>query len=99
LEKENTEGDGSADGIKALIEATKGLSEWALAIYKPIVDELCSKDSVSKAEVEEILDWLVSTCISDDMIKLFKRVCNKFDEEYPDLVKEYILLYKEMYEE
>lgn len=98
-QKDNTEGDSCVDGIKALIEATKGLSEWALAIYEPIVDDICSKESASREEVEEVLDWLVSTCISDEMIKLFKKVCNKFDDIYPDLIKEYTLLYKEMYEE
>ena len=97
-QKDNTESDSYADGIKALIEATKGLSEWALAIYEPIVNDICSRDSAGKEEVEEVLDWLVSTCISDDMIKLFKRVCNKFDDNYPKLIKEYVLLYKEMYE-
>ena len=50
-------------------------------------------------ELENLLDWLVSICISDDMTELFKRVCRHFYYQYPELITDYVYLYKEMYED
>ena len=64
-----------------------------------MVEDICSRKSVSAKELENLLDWLVSICISDDMTGLFKRVCRHFYYQYPELITDYVYLYKEMYED
>lgn len=87
------------DGIKALADSVNALNAQASAIYKSEVEEICSGKSVCKNELESLLDGLVSTCISDEMIELFKRVCTKFYYQYPELIMDYVYLYKELYED
>lgn len=85
--------------IKALAENIAKLCEQAFIIYKPIVDEICSGRKVEHKELEDVLDGLVSMCISDDMLNLFKRVCRRFYDQYPEIIADYVLFFKEMYEE
>ena len=85
--------------INAIVESFRNLNEQALAVYTPMVEDICSRKSVSTKELEHLLDWLVSICISDDMTELFKRVCRHFYYQYPELITDYVYLYKEMYED
>lgn len=45
------------------------------------------------------VDGLVSICMSDEMLNLFKRVCRKFYNQYPEMITDYVIFYKEIYEE
>lgn len=85
--------------IKVLAESIVGLYRQAFLVYEPIVDNICSGRKVESKELENILDGLVSMCASDEMLGLFKRVCRKFYNQYPDIITDYVLFYKEMYEE
>lgn len=85
--------------IKALAESIAILYKESYMIYKPIVDEICSGRKVESKELENVLDGLVSMCMSDEMLSLFKRVCRRFYNQYPEIITDYVLFYKEMYEE
>lgn len=88
------------DGIMdAIVESIKNVNKQALSVYKPLVDEVCSGRMVEEKELENILDGLVSMCISDEMVNLFKRVCKKFYNQYPEIIADYVMFYKEIYEE
>lgn len=63
------------------------------------VQNICNRQSITQYELEHFLDYLVSACISDDMLFLFKKVCRRFYKEYPETIAEYIMFYKEMYED
>lgn len=85
--------------MKALAESIANLYRQALLVYEPIVDDICSGRKVESKELKSVLDGLVSMCASDEMLGLFKRVCRKFYNQYPDIITDYVLFYKEMYEE
>lgn len=88
------------DGIiDSIVESIKNVNKQALSVYKPLVDEVCSGRIVEEKELENILDGLVSMCISDEMVNLYKRVCKKFYNQYPEIIADYVMFYKEMYEE
>ncbi|MCM1261233.1 MAG: hypothetical protein NC313_00825 [Butyrivibrio sp.] len=87
------------DKINSIVSNIKNLNNHALLAYKPIVDDICSGRSVKEKELENVLDGLVSLCMSDEMLHLFKRVCRKFYNQYPEIIADYVMLYKEMYEE
>lgn len=85
--------------IKSIAESIKNLYTQAFLIYKPIVNDICSKEMVESKELENVLDGLVSMCMSDEMLNLFKQVCRKFYSQYPEVITDYVMFYKEVYEE
>lgn len=85
--------------IDSIVESIKQVNKQLFLVYKPIVDEICSEKTVEEKELENVLDGLVSACISDEMLNLFKRVCRKFYDQYPEIITDYVMFYKEMYEE
>lgn len=85
--------------IKKLAESIKNMSESAYSIYKPVVEDICSRKMVSEKELEKVLDELLSLCISDKMLGLFKQVGRKFYDQYPEIITDYVMFYKEMYGE
>lgn len=80
-------------------KALRQLNKDLLELYTPVVQDMCDKKSVTQYELEYFLDYLVSACVSDEMLLLFKKVCRRFYEEYPETIAEYIMFYKEMYED
>ena len=87
--------DGTIDFI---VESIKSINRQALLVYKPIVEDICSGRTVGVKELENVLDGLVSVCLSDEMLSLFKQVCRKFYNQYPQIITDYVMFYKEMYE-
>ena len=81
--------------LDTLSKTISELNTQAIAAYTPMVEDICTRKNVSKNELESLLDWLVSACISEDMIALFKRVCRHFYNQYPQLIVDYILFYRE----
>lgn len=76
----------------------KSLSKQAFLVYKPLVGDICSRRDVSQRELEFFLDYLVSICISDEILGLFKQVGRRFYHQYPEVITDYVRIYKEMYE-
>lgn len=85
--------------IRSIGESMKSLSEQAFLVHKPLVDDICARRDVSQRELECFLDYLVSVCISDEMVSLFKRVGRQFYYQYPQVITDYVELYKELYGE
>ena len=94
MNKENIEDENYLEDI---VESFRNLNTQILEVYTPIVDEICARKNVSRKELESLLDWLVSSCISDDVIELFKKVCRHFYYQYPKMITDYVLAYKELY--
>ena len=84
--------------IDFIVESIKSINKQAFFTYKPIVEEICSGRTVEVKELENVLDGLVSVCLSDEMLNLFKQVCRKFYYQYPEVITDYVMFYKEMYE-
>lgn len=81
-----------------MIQTLKSLNAQAYAVYEPMVADICTREFVGENEIEHLLDRLVSVCTSDDMTELFKKICRKFYNQYPEMIMDYILFYKEMYD-
>lgn len=97
--EENAEDINGLYEIKALAESIKNISESAFLIYKPIVEDFCARKTVSERELENVLDGLLSVCISDKILDLFKQVGRRFYNQYPEIIIDYVMFYKEMYGE
>lgn len=86
------------ENIQGIIHMITELNKLAYRTYKPIVDDICSREA-TEAEVEHLLDYMVGLCNGERMIGLFKRVCRKYLYLYPKMVASEIYVYKDMYEE
>ena len=85
-------------GFEHICNMIQQLNDDLLQFYTPAVQDICSREEITESELEHFLDYLVSACISNDMLLLFKKVCRRFYKEYPETITEYIMIYKEMYE-
>lgn len=85
------------DGISEIGKSIQQLNNHLLQFYTPAVQDMCNRENITESELEHFLDYLVSACISDDMIFLFKKVCKRFYKEYPETIMTYIMIYKEYF--
>ena len=53
--------------------------------------------AVSEFEVDVFLDSILSFCDDDRMLSLFKQVCRLSYRLYPQMITEYVELYKNLY--
>lgn len=86
-------------GISGVITMIQQLNEEMLRVYTPMVNDICDRKNVTQYELEHFLDYLLSACFSDEMTALFKKVCRRFYSEYPEIIEDYVLFYREMYKE
>lgn len=85
------------DGFKVFAEQMKGLCEQAYYVYKPQVDDICSRNA-SQNEVGLLLDWLLQYAGDDRMLGLYKQVCRAYWQKYPESISFYVLEYLKWYE-
>ena len=86
-------------GITEIVTMIQQLNKEMLKVYTPLVNDICDGKNVTQNELEHFLDYLLSACFSDEMTALFKKVCGRFYSEYPEIIEDYVLFYREMYEE
>lgn len=86
------------DGMSGICKMIQQLNDDLLQFYTPAVQDICNQENITESELEHFLDYLVSACISNDMLLLFKKVCRRFYKKYPETITAYIMIYKEMYE-
>lgn len=75
--------------ISEIITVFQQINEEMLRTYTPKVKDMCDRKNVTQSELEHFLDYLVSACISNDMLLLFKKVCRRFYKEYPETITAY----------
>jgi len=86
-------------GMSEIVTMIQQLNEDMVRVYTPMVNDICDRENVTEYELEHFLDYLLLACLSDEMTVLFKTVCRKFYSEYPEIIEDYVLFFREMYEE
>lgn len=86
-----------AKDLEPLIRQMNRINDEAVAVYTPLVDELCSRIA-SENEVEWMLDWLLQYAGDERMLQLYKRVCRTFWKIYPESIAFYIMEYKKEFD-
>jgi hypothetical protein len=84
--------------IQEIANAIQETNNLAYTTYKPMVEDIVARNA-SESEVEHLLDDMVGLTGDDRMLQLFKKVCRRYYEHYPEMIASAILFYKEMYEE
>jgi len=101
--EENESRDGIAyekikKDIKEIISAFSEINDMAYCQYKPIAEDICSR-IISENQLNHIMDRMMDFCADNRMLELFKKVCRKYLDIYPETIVFQINQYKEMYEE
>lgn len=84
--------------IQEIADRIQEMNDFAYTTYKPLVEDIVARNA-SESEVEHLLDYIVGFTGDGRMLKLFKQVCRRYYEQYPEMIASVILFYKEMYEE
>lgn len=85
--------------ILKMAEQLKTLSNVAVLQYTDIVNDILDGKIADEQEIAFILDGMLDFCQFNEMLLLFKRVCRGLYLKYPGLVHDYILFYREMWDE
>ncbi len=83
--------------INTIVERIQEASELSYNYYKPLVNKIIA-EKASEKEVEHLLDYMLDVCHDDKMLNLFKKVCRRYYNLYPEMITSEILAYKEWYE-
>lgn len=67
-------------------------------MYWPLVEDVCSR-TVSEGELSHLLDYLLSFACDEKMLGLYKKVCRRYLNVYPECIRGYIAVYREMWED
>ena len=86
------------DFVETIGNQYLALCNQAYAVYKPMVDDICSRVA-SQNEVEHVFDYLLGFACEGKFLVLYKQVCRSYWEIYLDSVAFYINAYREDYEE
>jgi hypothetical protein len=88
-----------AEQFRPLVEQLNEITVQALAFIKPIAESVITGQITDKNQIEHLLDDMLSYGHSEEMTQLFKRVCRKIYDTYPDLVNSYVKSYLEMWDD
>ena len=83
--------------IHGLAQQIKGLHDMAVAVYTPLVDDICSRVAPMK-DVEWLLDYMFGFAGDERMLLLYKRVCRHYWEVYPEIIAWHIMAYRKEYD-
>ena len=86
------------ENIYQIAEQIARLHREAYEIYLPLVEDVCSR-IVLEDELSRLLDYLLDFASDKNMLRLYKRVCRRYLNIYPDCIKSYIEAYREMWGE
>ena len=78
---------------------TKALYEKSYRIYSTLVDRAIIKNEDNQKCLEHLFDSLLDFCDDQRFVELFKRLCRYVLNLYPDMVGDYIGIYKKQYED
>ena len=85
------------EDIRKIAEHIHSLSRSVWPEYKRFVDDVISERITDIHEIERTLDYMLTFCSDEEILKLFKAVLRKIYYKDPDLVKSYVTTYFEMY--
>ncbi len=71
--------------ILEMAKAMSDLQDRAVAEYRPLVDDICSRKA-TEDEVAHLLTWMFDFVEDERMLLLFKKVCRAYFYTYPKTV-------------
>ena len=85
------------NNVDRIVREFSKIYEMAYETYNPVVTDLCSRYA-PEDEVEYVLDRMLDFCGEKNMLRLFKQICRKYYEIYPEMIASEINSYREIYD-
>ena len=85
------------DSIIQLAKANQQLALQAVTQYAPIVEDIINSKSTDYKQIENTLDYMLDFCFEDKMLQLYKKLCQYYNIIDPIATSEYILTFREMW--
>lgn len=85
--------------VREVVERINNLRDLAYAQYLPAVDEVLAGRITDKNQIEHILDGILDFGDDPRFLDLFKRLCRHLYYEYPQLVVDFISMYRLLFDE
>ena len=85
--------------VREVVERINDLRDLAYAQYLPAVDEVLAGRITDKNQIEHILDGILDFGDDPRFLNLFKRLCRHLSYEYPQLVVDFISMYRLLFDE
>ena len=89
-------GDERVTDISQIAERFKELCNQAYEVYLLVVENVCIKEA-SEDEVEHLLDYLMDFACEEKIFELFKKICLRYLDIYPECIKFYIEEYRKLW--
>jgi hypothetical protein len=95
---------GTRDGssLKRLGELAtqiQDIARQAVTEYTSVVKAILRSESKDVAHIENVLDGLLDFCFDPDALGLFKTLCRYYYAIDPQAAAEYVLMYRDMWDE
>lgn len=75
----------------------------AVSLYAPEIGAVCLRfehgEQVSEFELVRLLDGVLGFCFEEEMVVLFRKLCLAALRQHPQVVNEYVLLFKDLWDE
>lgn len=87
----------AAGELAVAIRESLWIWDQAYVEYQPLVEHACH-ERLSYKEVEHLLDGLLNFAGAEANERQFRHVCQRYWRLYPDLVADYVYLYRDLYD-
>ena len=91
--------DDLVGNLSALAESLRGIQELGIAQYTPVVETILRSRSRDVRHIEHTLDYLLDFACHPEGLKLYRRLCRHYWDIDPAATAEYIMIYREMWED
>jgi hypothetical protein len=99
MKKHESDIDDLVQKIGAIFEGTKGLTQQAVKLYSVEVEAIINERSQNAKRIEWCLTYMLDFCFDDEMLLLYKKLCQYYYSIDPVATVFYINSYREMWDE
>jgi hypothetical protein len=85
--------------IKQIADQIQDLRDLAYAQYSRAVDAILAGRMTDRKQVEQLLDGLLDFCDEPRFLELTKKLCRHIYYKYPELVGDFVNMFRLMFEE
>ncbi len=97
--KELEEPSPNFEPIFELLRYGQVLAKQAVILYEPEVKRLIKSNCRDENEIERTLDYMLSFCFDNDMLQLYRKLCQHLYFINPHAAISYVNYYREMYDD
>ena len=84
--------------LRDIVKGISALRDTAYAQYSELVSQVLNNQITEEYRLEQIMDGLCDFCDESRFIDLYRSLCRHIYYQYPQLVGEYVALFRALFE-